>query len=117
MSPDRVRVRPRGTAVLGAAALLVALATACTVGPSQRPPVAVRGDHLAPPPSAGPRVPAGPRALPRPEPGISTIDFVDCTDDLGSVLTAPLPPDRALRIECGTLAVPVDPQRPAAPTT
>lgn len=111
-----MRLRPRTGAVLGAAALLAVLATACTVGPSQRPPVAVRGDNMAAPAPADPPAPTGPRMLPEPRPGIATVDFTDCTAELRSVMRTPLPPDRGLRIDCGTLQVPLDPDPPTEST-
>src|SRR5436305_8677379 len=107
-------VRGRGTVVL---ALLAVLATACTVGPPQRPPVAVRGDRVAAPAPVEPPAPPGPRTLPEPQSGISTIPFDDCTAEQQPLLRTPLPPDRGLRIECGTLQVPTDPEPPSESTT
>ena len=94
------------------AALVCAAAalTACTVGPSQRPPVAVRGD-MPPAPTTSPAPLPGGELLPAPDSGLATIAFDDCTADvlLGS---PPAPPDRALRVDCGEITVPADPQQP-----
>lgn len=99
-----------GRRVVAAACLLTLLA-GCTVGPSQRPPVAVRGETM-------PVAPVDPTPLPTPEllpplqPQDSTISFVDCTTDALAVLGLPAPTDRELSVECGELPVPVDPARP-----
>jgi pimeloyl-ACP methyl ester carboxylesterase len=96
-----------------AIALLCAAAalTGCTVGPSQRPPVAVRGD-LPPAPSTAPTPPPGAEELPRPEAGLATIAFHDCTEEV-LLDSPPVPPDRTLRVDCGQIAVPADPDQPA----
>lgn len=101
-----------GRALPVALACLVALA-GCTVGPSERPPVAVRGQSAPAPP--GPPAPTvtPPPALPEPERQNATIPFVDCTEDALATAEVPIPPGRALRVECGEMAVPVDPSRPA----
>ncbi|SHK62030.1 TAP-like protein [Pseudonocardia thermophila] len=114
-----MRQRPpalRGTLVGLVTLLAAALVAACTVGPSVRPPVAVRGDErIAPgPPAPGP--PTGSAPLPSPAPGTSTIDFVDCTDELQLTLRDPLPADRGLRIDCGMIEVPIDPDAPLSIT-
>jgi len=99
-------------------ALLVAvalLAAACTVGPSQRPPVAVRGEGIAeaPTPTPTPAPPdPGPAPLPELDPQRPVIDFVDCTAETLAVAPVPVPPDRTLRVDCGELTVPGDPGRP-----
>jgi pimeloyl-ACP methyl ester carboxylesterase len=89
---------------------LVALLTACTAGPSQRPPVAVRGDHMPAPPSRSEPAPTPP-PLPEPDSAHSTVTFRDCRGarDAASVAT---PPDRTLRVECTQLTVEADPAQP-----
>ncbi|QYN38228.1 alpha/beta hydrolase [Pseudonocardia sp. DSM 110487] len=110
--------RPPRHAV-GAAALprlvallcLVAALAACTVGPSQRPPVAVRGENVP----AAPGVP-GPTAdpvLPEPEPQRASIPFFECTEDTLVTLVEPVPADRHLQVDCGDLTVPADPDQPS----
>lgn len=98
-------------AVLGSVTLLAA--AGCTVGPSQRPPVAVRGDGVAgaPPPAAPAPLPAPP-ALPEPDPQRPSADFEDCTADALAVAAVPIPPDRVLRVDCAQLTVPGDPDQP-----
>jgi pimeloyl-ACP methyl ester carboxylesterase len=97
--------------LLGVAALLAG----CTVGPSERPPVAVRGENVPAPPSAGVPTRAVP-ALPEPEPARSSVDFRECTG--GSAAEAiPDPTDRSLRVECGQLIVEADPQQPGLSRT
>ncbi|MGI5129688.1 alpha/beta hydrolase [Pseudonocardia sp. CA-107938] len=112
-------MRQRPSARRGIAVLLgtvAVLATACTVGPSQRPPVAVRGDNMVAPAPPGTPAPTEPVPLPSPAPGASTIAFSDCTAEVALALPTPLPPDRGLHVECGTLEVPVDPDVPVATT-
>lgn len=93
-----------------------AVLAGCSVGPSERPPVAVRGDGLtapAPPPAAEP--PADPNALPTPEPAASALSFTDCTADTTADLVARgLAPKagRSLSIGCGQLPVAVDAAQP-----
>lgn len=99
---------PRAGTTVGALVCLGALLTGCTVGPSERPPVAVRGENMVPPVAQPSTAPTPPEALPQPEPQRSSIPFVDCT---GDALPTP-PPDRALRVECGEITVPTDPDRP-----
>lgn len=111
----RVRWSRRGVTGL---VLLCALAllAGCAVGPSQRPPVAVRGEHLpAAPPSAAAQPPADPDLLPGTEPVRGGPVFGDCTDDVLAGLSAagtPVPAGRALEIGCGRLTVPADRGRP-----
>lgn len=88
---------------------LFVLVAGCTAGPSQRPPVAVRGENL-PAVSAGPAPPVTPEVLPPLPPQNPSLTFVDCTADLLAVLG--LPADRDLSVECGELPVPADPTRP-----
>jgi pimeloyl-ACP methyl ester carboxylesterase len=99
-----------------AVAVLLCLATllaGCAVGPSQRPPVAVRGENLPAPPAPAPPAPPPPETLPVPQPQNARIPFVDCTDDTLSTLRLPVPPDRTLHVECSDLTVPADPSAPA----
>ncbi|GAA1383006.1 alpha/beta hydrolase [Pseudonocardia kongjuensis] len=116
-----VRQRCGGTPVGVPVVLLVltlcgALLAGCAVGPSQRPPVAVRGELLpaAPPPTAaGPA--ADPDALPEIEEVRGGPAFTDCTADVLAGLAAagtPVPPDRELAVGCGRLTVPADRSRP-----
>lgn len=97
------RVLPAGLAVFAL------LASGCAVGPSIRPPVAVRGasavDGVPPPPPPVLPPPAG-RPVPTPDLGnADALDFVDCTDDIRPVLPVPVPGDRRLRYECADLPV------------
>lgn len=92
---------------LAALAVLTVLTSSCAIGPSVRPPVAVRGASAVdgiPPPPPMPVEPPGPR-LPVPDvpSGPDVLDFVDCGEDLRPPV--PVPPDRALRYECGELPV------------
>ncbi|HEY0812706.1 MAG TPA: alpha/beta fold hydrolase [Pseudonocardia sp.] len=92
-----------------AAIVLVAwLAAACTVGPSSRPPVAVRGADLpaAPIPSAA--VPP----LPPLQPQHNTLPMGDCTPGTLGGLGVAVPAGRMLRADCGNLTVPLDPDQP-----
>lgn len=98
-------------AVAVALICLLGVLGGCTVGPSQRPPVAVRGDTLPPPPSLTPEPLPGADQLPEPRTGLATIPFVDCTGD--SLFSAPpVPADRVLEVECGEITVPADPDQP-----
>lgn len=88
-----------------------ALLGGCTVGPSQRPPVAVRGENMPAPPSApAPAAPAPP-PLPAPEPARPGVDFRPCAGDRVAQ-AVPAPTDRTLRVECSQLTVEADPQQP-----
>jgi pimeloyl-ACP methyl ester carboxylesterase len=90
---------------------LAALLAGCTVGPSQRPPVAVLGENLpAAPPT--PPAPTPPPALPAPEPQQASIPFYECTEDTLVTLVEPVPADRELQVDCGDLTVPADPDQP-----
>jgi pimeloyl-ACP methyl ester carboxylesterase len=101
-----------GAALLRLVALcLVAALAACTVGPSQRPPVAVRGENV--PAAPGPITPTAPPALPDPEPQHASIPFFECTEDTLVTLVEPVPADRHLQIDCGELTVPADPDQPS----
>lgn len=110
-------MRPaRGRGVAAALPLFVGLLclgllAGCTVGPSQRPPVAVRGESAPPPPVTAPA--PTPDPVPPLQPLNTSIRFVDCTVDAFAVLGVAVPTDRDLRVECGELPVPADPLRPA----
>ena len=86
------------------------LLAGCTVGPSQRPPVAVRGEHMPAPPASAPPPAAAPVPLPVPQPGFPTIEFRDCTGTLATAV--PTPADRVLRVGCALLTVEADPAQP-----
>ena len=97
--------------VAGLLLCVAALLAGCTVGPSQRPPVAVRGEHMPAP--AGLRARARrplPVPLPLPEPGFPALEFRDCTGTLATAV--PAPPDRVLRVGCALLTVEADPAQP-----
>ncbi len=96
---------------VGVALCLVALVTGCTVGPSQRPPVAVRGENVPVAPMEPAPFPTS-DALPPLQPQNASISFTDCTVDALALLGLPAPTDRDLTVECGELPVPVDPARP-----
>ncbi|MGH3565620.1 MAG: alpha/beta hydrolase [Pseudonocardia sp.] len=98
-------------ALLVAVVALLGLA-GCTVGPSQRPPVAVRGDDIVALPSPTVAPAPAPPELPEPDAQNPAIRFFDCTDDALATLPFPLPPDRTLRVDCGHIAVPADPDQP-----
>lgn len=93
-------------------ACLATLLPSCTVGPSQRPPVAVRGENLPAPPVPPPTSVAPGEAFPEPQGQNASIPFSDCTADALAALGTPVPPDRTLRVECGELTVPADPDQP-----
>ncbi|GAA5120763.1 alpha/beta hydrolase [Pseudonocardia adelaidensis] len=90
---------------------LVAVLAACTVGPSQRPPVAVRGENV--PVAPGSPTPTDVPELPDPEPQEASIPFFECTEDTLVTLVDPLPADRQLQVDCGELTVPADPDQPS----
>lgn len=94
------------------ALLAVGLFAGCSVGPSTRPPVAVRADLPAPPAATA----GAPTPLPAPEPQHATLPVSDCTPSLLGSLDVPIPTDRTLRADCGTLTVPLDPGQPALGT-
>ncbi len=100
--------RAVATALLG---LILALVAGCTVGPSQRPPVAVRGENMPPAPTDAPVGPGPFEQLPVPDAGTSGIAFFDCTAE-SLLLAPPVPADRALRVECGEITVAADPDHP-----
>ncbi|WP_060572573.1 MULTISPECIES: alpha/beta fold hydrolase [unclassified Pseudonocardia] len=110
--------RPAGGTGLAGLVLLLALAllAGCAVGPSQRPPVAVRGELLPatpPPAAAGP--PGDPNLLPGTEPLRAGPTFTDCTAAvLGEQAASgtPVPAGRALAAGCSRLTVPADRDRP-----
>ncbi|MEQ3552368.1 alpha/beta hydrolase [Pseudonocardia nematodicida] len=100
-----------------AAALCALLLAGCAVGPSQRPPVAVRGEQLpASPPPTATEQPADPDALPRTEPVRGGPAFTDCTTEVLDGLAAdgtPAPAGRELQVGCARLTVPADRSSPA----
>ncbi|MEK6464201.1 alpha/beta hydrolase [Pseudonocardia alni] len=105
----------RRWSVLGVLLLAVLLLAGCAVGPSQRPPVAVRGEQLpAAPPTSAAGPPADPDLLPDSDP-VRTTGFTDCTADTAAALTTagtPLPAGRVLSVGCARLTVPADRDRP-----
>ena len=54
--------------------------------------------------------------LPAPEPGRANLPLSDCTPSPLGGLDVPVPTDRVLRADCGTLTVPLDPAQPALGT-
>ncbi len=104
-----MRVRPRGPALL-LATVLALLLGACTVGPSQRPPVAVRGTDVTAPTGPPAATAPAPAELPEPTPQRSTLRFVDCTAQTPARYG--VVPPAGLAVECGELAVPVDATQP-----
>jgi pimeloyl-ACP methyl ester carboxylesterase len=98
-------------------AVVAVLVSACTVGPSQRPPVAVRGETG--PPAAAAAGPPGTRApaVPEPEPQRPSMSFFDCTAEVLATAPVPVPAGRALRADCGELVVPIDPAAPGSGRT
>ena len=102
---------PRRAVAIVLAGLAV-LAAGCTVGPSQRPPVAVRGESMPAPPPPPAEPPPPPQSLPEPSARNPTIPFYDCTDDVLPTLPIPVPAGRALRVDCGEIAVPADHEQP-----
>jgi pimeloyl-ACP methyl ester carboxylesterase len=100
---------PRRAVAIALLGLAMAV-SGCTVGPSVRPPVAVRGENVPAAPTTTP-APAGADELPEPDPGLDSIAWVDCTQQ--ALLAAPpVPPDRALRVECAELSAPVELDQP-----
>jgi len=91
---------------------LVTVLAGCTVGPSQRPPVAVRGENV--PAAPGPPTPTAVPVLPEPESQRASIPFDECTEDTLVTLVEPVPADRNLQVDCGELTVPADPDQPAS---
>ncbi len=94
------------------AVCLAVLAAGCSVGPSTRPPVAVRGDAMPAPAAPGPE-PSAPGTLPPADPLNASIPFFDCTSDTAPVA---VPAGRTLRFDCGELTVPADPADPSLGT-
>lgn len=92
----------------------------CALGPSQRPPVAVRGAETAGPPTGAEAAPADPNTLPAPEPQNPLIEYSDCTADTLEAIGAAgaaVPAGRVLSASCGLLEVDSDPLRRGAETT
>jgi pimeloyl-ACP methyl ester carboxylesterase len=105
--------RPPRHAVAAVLVCLAALVAGCTVGPSQRPPVAVRGENMpVAPTSPADQPPLPDVSLPAPQQQHSSMPFTDCTEDELAMLPTPVPPDRTLRVECSELTVPADPDQP-----
>lgn len=93
------------------AVLLVAwLGAGCTVGPSTRPPVAVRGVDLPAPPLGSVSTPV---PLPSLAPQRAVLPFTDCTAATLDGLGGGVPFGRRLQADCGTLTVSLDPAQPA----
>jgi pimeloyl-ACP methyl ester carboxylesterase len=99
-------------AVAAAIVCLAMLVAGCTVGPSQRPPVAVRGQDMPVIPTSPAAAPDPSETLPEPQQQRASIPFSECTEDTLSTLSTPLPTDRKLRVDCGELTVPADPDQP-----
>ena len=99
-------------------AVVTMLLASCSVGPSRRPPVAVRGDGMTgPPPTSATPAPADPGALPLPQQQNPVVDYSDCTADTLEAVAAdgfPVPAGRALTASCGEITVSADPARSAA---
>jgi len=105
-----VRRRERCAALLASLALVLGGGTACAVGPSDRPAVAVRDAPLPPAPRPTPTASAVP--LPELEPsGPDSIDFGDCTTQTRQRLGAAATRDD-LRYECGSITVDLNPDEP-----
>ena len=98
-------------AVVAALLCMAALLGGCTVGPSARPPVAVRGESVPARPTPQPLPEPAPE-LPAPQPQRATIPFFECTEDTLVTLPTPIPPDRTIQVQCGELTVPADPDQP-----
>lgn len=115
MTEARATARRSSRRALPAVLIAMALiaAAGCTVGPSQRPPVAVRGDGIAgaPPPTVT-APDFGPPVLPDPDPQRPTAYFLDCTTEVLGVAPVPVPPDRSLHVDCADMTVPSDPDQP-----
>ncbi|MBV9315607.1 MAG: alpha/beta fold hydrolase [Pseudonocardia sp.] len=106
------RREPAGLAAgIAVLVVVVALLSGCAVGPSIRPPVAIRGSSAVDggaPNAPGSGQPVEPR-IPVPDVGVpNVVDFADCTDEIAPVRPLPVPPDRVLRYECADLPVGVD---------
>jgi pimeloyl-ACP methyl ester carboxylesterase len=100
----------RCAALLGSLALLLGGGTGCTVGPSDRPAVAVRDAPLPPAPRPSPTASAVP--LPELQPsGTDSIDFGDCTTQTRERLGAAATRDE-LQYECGSVTVDLNPDEP-----
>lgn len=102
--------------LLALACCVTSVVAGCAVGPSQRPPVAVRGAEMPPPPP-GTAAPAPPGGLPDPEPLRAALRLTDCTADSLATIGNPTPAAGALRIGCGEIDVPTDPDQPTTGRT
>lgn len=89
---------------LGLAALVIALCSACSAGPSIRPDVAVVEEQEGAPASTTGDVPTGAAELPVP---LHDLDWRDCTATTVAVLGLP-PGPPGLVLECAELTTPVD---------
>ncbi|MGH3941861.1 MAG: alpha/beta hydrolase [Pseudonocardiaceae bacterium] len=105
------RILPRGS-MLAALALMATMGGACTVGPSDRPAVAVREAVL--PPAA---LPSALLSTPPPPPGDyrpSSLSWEDCTDRITTALGVLHPGEPApARVECAEVPVDADVSVPA----
>ncbi len=101
----------RSRAVVCLVLCVAALVAGCTVGPSERPPVAVRGENVPAPPSVVAAPTPAPPPLPEPDPARTTLDFRPCTGG-NAAPVAPAPADRSLAVDCAQLTVEADPQQP-----
>lgn len=101
-SPPRI-VRRMGMLVV----LALLVSAGCTVGPSQRPPVAVRGTDL---PAAGSpqRTVSAPPLPPPGEYRPGSLLWQDCTDTISTQLGTPAP----ARVDCADMRVPADASLP-----
>lgn len=88
---------------------VAALLTGCAVGPSQRPPVAVRGEQMPIVTPAPSPTPAPDETLPVPDDASRLPALEDCTGE--QLATLPVAPAVPLRVECGVLEVPAEPGR------
>lgn len=90
--------------------LALAVLAGCSAGPSQRPPVAVRGAGI--PAAPAPSLPTGtPDPLPEPDPQHTSLPLRDCTTD--ALAGIAVPADRHLSADCAQLTVPLDPADPS----
>jgi len=87
--------------------LALVAAGGCTVGPSDRPAVAVRDADL-PPPLPAPTPPSSAPLPPRGEYNSSSLPWQDCTDTIIGQLGTPGP----VRVECSQLRVEADRAQP-----
>ncbi|MGQ0776705.1 MAG: alpha/beta hydrolase [Pseudonocardiales bacterium] len=104
-------LRPVG--MLAALALLATVGGGCTVGPSDRPAVAVR-DASLPPLRPPPTLPSTPPLPPPGEYRPSSLNWQDCTDTITAALRTLHPGEPGpARVECAELPVDADLSVPA----